>query len=448
VLRTVGPTGSLFELLLPAGMRVLTGELAEIDRLLDDERFFVPFAKHFHRLDGRPSIPIETYLRMMFLKVQAKVGYERVCTMIGDSISLRRFCRIGLEVAVPDESTIRKITTRCGPELVEELNRILLRRAHRDGQIDLGRVRLDSTVVEADVKYPTDSGLLTVGIGRLASRLDRLVKTGVAVTFVDRGADARALQHSVGMLLRRRSDEAVAEVLAITGRLADLADLSLAEAANIDVEQVNSRAQRRRHAEVVVLCERLVQVAAQARLRLAGGKPDGSTRLVSLFEPDARPIRKGRLGKPVEFGYKAQAVDNIDGLILDHSIHVGNPGDVDLIRPAIARLRDLFNQAPVLLTADRGYWDSTIETDLKAIGIDTVVIPRTGKPSQARQTIEHADEFVAAVKWRTGCEGRISALKRECGWRRTRLRTHIGARVWCAHGVFVHNLTKLVRLQT
>ena len=97
--------------------------------------------------------------------------------------------------------------------------------------------------------------------------------------------------------------------------------------------------------------------------------------------------------------------------------------------------------APSLLAADRGYWDSTIEADLTEIGVDTVVIPRTGKPSQARQTIEHADTFVAAVKWRTGCEGRISALEREYGWRRTRLRTHTGARTWCAHGVFAHNLT-------
>ena len=385
---------------------------------------------------------------MMFLKVQTKVGYERVCQMVTDSISLRRFCRIGLEATVPDESTIRKITARCGPALIEELNRILLVRAHRDGLVDLERVRLDSTVVEADVKYPTDSGLLTSGVCRLAGRLDRLVKTGISVTFIDRGAEARALQHSVGMLLRRRSDEAVADVLAITGRLADLADLSIAEAANIDIDQLKSRAQRRRHAEVTVLCERLSRVVEQSRLRLAGGKPDGATRIVSLFEPDARPIRKGRLGKPVEFGYKAQAVDNIDGIILDHSVHIGNPGDVDLIRPAIKRVTELFGTPPTLLTADRGYWDSTIEADLTEIGVATIVIPRTGKPSQARQAIEHADTFVAAVKWRTGCEGRISALKREYGWRRTRLRTHTRARTWCAHGVFAHNLTKLVRLQT
>ena len=119
MLRTVGPQGSLFELLLPAGMRVLSGELADVDRLLDDGRFFGPFRPFFDPTEGRPSIPIETYLRLMFLKYRYGLGYERLCALVADSITWRRFCRIGLEASVPDESTIRKITRRCGPELID-----------------------------------------------------------------------------------------------------------------------------------------------------------------------------------------------------------------------------------------------------------------------------------------------------------------------------------------
>lgn len=166
-----------------------------------------------------------------------------------------------------------------------------------------------------------------------------------------------------------------------------------------------------------------------------------------MHEPDARPIRKGRLGKPVEFGYKAQVVDNVDGIILDHSVHIGNPSDTALLRPAIERVTNQFGTAPALVTADRGYWDTSIEADLTNVGVTTVVIPRTGKPSRARAELEHADPFVAAVKWRTGSEGRISHLKRDCGWRRTRLRGHSGARTWCAHGVFAHNLVKINQLR-
>ena len=107
--RTLGPQGSLFELLLPAGMRVLSGELAEIDVLLDDERFFRPFRGFFDPSEGRPSIPMETYLRLLFLKYRFALGYEQLCVQVIDALSWRRFCRIGLEARVPDESTIRKL---------------------------------------------------------------------------------------------------------------------------------------------------------------------------------------------------------------------------------------------------------------------------------------------------------------------------------------------------
>jgi transposase, IS5 family len=447
VLRTVGPQGSLFELLLPAGMRVLSGELAEVDRLLDDRRLFAPFRRFFDPTEGRPSIPVEIYLRLMFLKFRYGLGYERLCAEVSDSITWRRFCRIGLEASVPDESTIRKLTRRCGAELIEALNRELLTAADQRGEVNLERVRVDTTVVEADIKYPTDSGLLTAATCRIASRLRRLRNAGVKVSFVDRTSAAQALQHSIGVWLRRRSDEAKAEVLAITGQLADLAAAAVAEASNALQYKARRRRVRRMLADLAVLVERTGRVIGQARARVAGDQPPGATRLVSLHEPDARPIRKGRLGKPVEFGYNAQVVDNPDGLILDHSVHIGNPADNELLVPAIERITTHLGAAPSLVTADRGYWDSTIETDLTTAGVTTVVIPRTGKPSAARAGIEHADDFVEAVKWRTGCEGRVSHLKRDWAWRRTRLRGHSGARVWCGHGVFAHNVVKLIQLQ-
>ena len=437
----------MFELLLPPGMRVLSGELAKIDALLDDARLFGPFRAFFDPTEGRPSVPIETYLRLMFLKYRFALGYERLCILVNDSITWRRFCRIGLEASVPDESTIRKITRRCGPELVDALNVELLTAAHARGEVDLAMVRADTTVVEADIKYPTDSGLLTAATCRIASRLRRLAKVGVKVSYTDRTLEARAHQHSIGAWLRRRTDEAKAEVLAITGQLADLAEASVAEAMIALRHRARRRKVRRMLDDLAVLVERTNQVIAQARVRVNGGQPDGATRLVSLHEPDARPIRKGRLGKPVEFGYKAQVIDNRAGIIIDHSVHIGNPSDIDLLRPAIERITELFSTAPALVTADRGYWDPKIETDLTDIGVTTIVIPRTGKPSQARAAIEHAADFVKTVKWRTGCEGRISHLKRDWAWRRTRLRGHPGARTWCGHGVFAHNLVKLIELQ-
>ena len=143
---------------------------------------------------------------------------------------------------MPDESTIRKLTRRCGPELIEALNRELLAAADERGEVDVERVRVDTTVVEADIKYPTDSGLLTAATCRIASRLRRLRNAGVKVSFIDRTSEARALQHSIGVWLRRRSDEAKAEVLVITGQLAELAAAAVAEATNA----LHYKARRRR----------------------------------------------------------------------------------------------------------------------------------------------------------------------------------------------------------
>ena len=195
-------------------------------------------------------------------------------------------------------------------------------------------------------------------------------------------------------------------------------------------------------------CAGLVeQIAVQTRLRVAGVTPDGSTRVVSLHDPDARPIAKGRLGRPVEFGYKAQVVDNEDGLVLDHGVVVGNPSDAPMLAPAIARIIGRFGRAPRIVTADRGYGEAAVEADLRKLKVRQVAIPRKGKPSVARQKIERAPWFRREVKWRTGSEARINCLKRDNGWRRTLLDTETGAHTWCAWGVLAHNTTKLGRLQ-
>ena len=114
---------------------------------------------------------------------------------------------------------------------------------------------------------------------------------------------------------------------------------------------------------------RTERVVAQTRSRLAGVMPESATRLVSLHDPDARPIRKGRLGKPVEFGYKAQIVDNADGVILDHNVEIGNPADAPQLAPAIERITRRTGRTPRAVTADRGYGEASVERDLHELGV-------------------------------------------------------------------------------
>ena len=154
------------------------------------------------------------------------------------------------------------------------------------------------------------------------------------------------------------------------------------------------------------------RVAAQGRQRLAGTIPAGATRRVSLHDGDARPIAKGRLGKPVEFGYKAQVLDNDDGVVLDHTVDQGNPPDARQLAPAVERVIARTGRRPGTVTADRGYGEASVDDALHALGVRTVVIPRKGRPGKLRQTTEHRRAFRRTIKWRTGCEGRISSLKR------------------------------------
>ena len=148
------------------------------------------------------------------------------------------------------------------------------------------------------------------------------------------------------------------------------------------------------------LAERTAKVAAQCRQRISGATPDGATRVVSLHDPDARPIAKGRLGKPVEFGYKAQLVDNEDGVILDHNIEAGNPPDAPMLEPAIQRIEHRTGRAPRAVTADRGYGEQGVEDAIRAAGVRHVVLPRKGRPTVARAKKSNNDE--RSRRWSDG----------------------------------------------
>ena len=168
MLRTRAEQVSLWEAVLPAEVLRLPVELARVDALLDDPVFVAPFVPFFDPRVGRPSTPMETYLRMMFLKFRYRLGYETLCAEVADSITWRRFCRIPIDGKVPHPTTLMKLTTRCGTAAVEGCNEALLTKAADAKLLRTSRLRADTTVVPADVAYPTDSGLLARAIRRIA----------------------------------------------------------------------------------------------------------------------------------------------------------------------------------------------------------------------------------------------------------------------------------------
>ena len=173
MLRTkVDPQPTLWEAILPPEFLALPPGLEQIDRLLDDPVFFEPFVPFFDPVIGRPSIPMETYLRMMFLRFRYRLGFETLCAEVADSLAWRRFCRIAITDAVPHPSTLMKITTRCGPTAIEGLNEALLAKASAAKVLKTNRVRADTTVIEANIAYPTDSGLLAKGVAKMARAVE------------------------------------------------------------------------------------------------------------------------------------------------------------------------------------------------------------------------------------------------------------------------------------
>lgn len=459
--RTVNDQPTLWDAILPPELLVLPVELGRVDALLDDPAFFAPFAAHFDARIGRPSIPMETYLRLMFLKFRYRLGYESLCREVSDSISWQRFCRIPFSTRVPHPTTLMKITTRCGDDAVTGLNEALLARAAAEKLLRTDKVRADTTVVEAAVAYPTDSGLLAKAIGTIARTVVRIKAAGGATRTRARdrrrsaGRRARSIAAKLKLRGQQQRDQAQAAVRRITGELAGIAQAAMAEAATVlrnakrALRTASGARKGRLHRainELDTLMGRTQRVVAQTRSRLAGVMPESAHRLVSLHDVDARPIRKGRLGKPVEFGYKAQIVDNADGVILDHTIEIGNPADAPQLAPAIERITRRTGRTPRAVTADRGYGQASVERDLHDLGVRSVAIPRTSKPTAARREFEHRRAFRDKVKWRTGSEGRINHLKRSYGWNRTELTGIHGARTWCGHGVFAHNLVKVSTL--
>ena len=248
---------------------------------------------------------------------------------------------------------------------------------------------------------PTDSGLLARAVGKLVRTARRVQAAGGApcTVMTDRRRAAARRMREIASKLRSRGklarEESTQAIRRVTGELAGLAEKTAAEAAAVLrngrralPKALSGRVRgrlRRALDELAVTIERTAKIVAQARTRLAGKTPESATRLVSLHDPDARPIRKGRIDRPVEFGYKAQVADNDDGVILDYSVDYGAAPDGPQLAPAVERIHRRAGCLPRAVTADRGYGQPAVERDLQALGVRTVAIPRQATTSASPQ---------------------------------------------------------------
>ena len=231
MLRKSDPQPSLWEALLPEELKRFPVELAQVDAYLDDERFIAPWRALFDRRLGRPSVPIDTLLRLLYLKHRYQLGYESLHREVSDSIGWRRFCRIGLDRPVPHPTTLVKLVRRAGPEVIEQLNAALVEKLAADRLLRGRKLRVDTTVVEADIDYPTDADLLEHAVRKLGGLVRRVKARGAATRtrFRDRGRAAGRRMKQLARTLRRRAGMAMAEVDRLTGEVAAIARTTLRE---------------------------------------------------------------------------------------------------------------------------------------------------------------------------------------------------------------------------
>ncbi|MFI5091530.1 MAG: transposase [Terriglobales bacterium] len=449
---------SLWDVVLPVEVRELPEDLERLDRFLAQEELLWPIVEQwrleFERTgrsvlsDGRPTIAMETFVRLMVLKARYGWGYRTLVSEVSDSLHLRRFCRIGLSGRVPDESTIRKLTRRVGAEMVNEITRALIAKECREKRFRARAVRIDSTVIEGDVRYPSDAGLAAHGVRALAREARKIMvlvkekNTRVRDRSRVMGRTLRAISRTI----RRRTGQAKGEVLELTAKTGKLLEESIRETRKLAARaRARSRGRGAKTKLAAVrrleeLADRCEKVAKQVKQRVAG-EPI-TDRLISLSDPDARPIRKGKIGKPNEFGYVAQICEVTEntkpgarGFILPAASAPGNPGENTLLPTTVAELTRL-GISPREIALDGGFQSDATRNALAQIAPERVFISGRQQPGSKRTQRR-------LQRYRTGAEGRISHLKRGYGLRRSRLRGQAGQRTWTGWGILAYNLDTL-----
>jgi ElaB/YqjD/DUF883 family membrane-anchored ribosome-binding protein len=445
---------SLFEVFLPDGHKLWPDWLRRIDTLLEDEAVIDTVVQALEarwpqsRRRGRPGTPADVVLRMLILKHLFDWSYDDLEREVRANLVYRAFTRIDAE-EVPDAKTILKIAGALGPDVIAQLHRQVVEVAKRAGVTHGRRFRIDTTVVETNVHYPTDSTLLRDGMrvltrtmerasaalgdraGRIRNRLRSVTRRVLIIGYEARSPKTRdAMVKSYRKLLAttRAVLRATATMVRRLGQRV--------RTARPQVQPMLQRAQDRLQ-EMRPLVQRVVD---QTRARILGGDTHVPDKVLSVFEPHTETIRKGKIAKPNEFGKLVTIQESEHQIITAYEVHTRRPADVTLWTAALDRHQTIFGRAPDLAAGDRGFSSARNEQAAVDRGVRRVVLPRSGPKSPARRAYEHQRWFRRGQRWRVGCEGRISVLKRRHGLNRCRYHGEDGMNRWVGLGVIANNL--------
>jgi transposase, IS5 family len=430
------------------------------DQVLEDEQLvtavYEALAKRSpkSRTRGRRGTPAEVVMRLLLLKHIRNWSYEVLEREVRANLVYRDFTRVGAAKA-PDCKTMGRWGLALGPETIEKIHARVVEIA-QDKQIVQGRkMRLDTTVVETNIHYPTDSNLLGDGVRVLIRAMKRIAEIageqGAKLRDRSRSVKLRVLQ--IGRIVRtkggpnrERLQQGYEKLLAAVGRVLGQAKRfsgEIAAGVKRSADMTQQAALEGLREELDTFVPRVQQVMRQTKQRIFGGNTHVAEKLVSIFEPTTEIIRKGKASKPTEFGKLVKIQEGENQLITDYAVYDKRPSDSELVIPALEAHEKKLGCIPRLVAGDAAFYSAKNEAAAHQRGVKRVCIPNRSTKSAERKREQKKPWFKQGQKWRTGCEGRISVLKRRHGLRRCLYKGDSGMKRWVGLGVIADNLHHL-----
>ena len=434
----------------------MNAELEKIDRYLEDEKLYrmirADLSKRYPKTTetGRNSTPVEVVLRMLVVRRLYSYSYEETVERVRDSLSFRQFCRVYLK-DVPVDTTLIRWANLIQPKTLEKFNERIIQLAVERKVTNGRKLRTDGTVVESNIRAPSDNRLLVDGVRVLARtvvRARKLVKQVVQEPFEDFTQTAKQLARQIGETLRKKTDAAknigrqqYQELLEMTQKT-----VAAARQTQKQLSKTGEQTAKRLEQLLETFIPRTEQVIDQTTRRILHGEQvPASEKIVSLFEEHTDIIRRGKESRPVEYGHKLWLNEVEGGLVSHYRILAGNPSDEQQWKPSLKAHLKTFHQPPQQTSGDRGLFSEPNEQLAHDLGVKRVILPQRGYRSKARLKHEHKAWFVKGRHWHAGVEGRISVLKRAHDLGRCLAHGLNSFQCWVGWGLIAGNLAVLGR---
>ena len=434
--------------------------MRQADRVLDDEKLLTVVYEALvrrhpkSRIRGRLGVSAEIVVRMLLLKHIRNWSFDVVEREVRPNLLYREFTRV-YAGKVPDAKTLGRQARSLGPEVIEQIHRRIVELAVENKVVQGRRMRVDTTVVETNIHYPTDSSLLGDGT-RVLIRLMKKV-TAVAGTvgtkMRDRSRSVKLRVLDIARAARSKAPQSHEKLKRSYRKLLDSTSRVVGQAKQFSKEiaagvkgcsdHVQQAALDGLRGKIETMLPLVKQVIQQTKARILGGNTHSEGKILSIFEPSTEVIRKGKASKPNEFGKMVKIQEAENQIVIAFEVYDKRPSDSDLPIPSLEIHRELMGRTPHLVAGDAGFYSSKNEAKAQEMGVKSVSVPNRSTKSPARRQHQKKRWFKKGQKWRTGCEGRISLLKRRHGLTRSRYKGSAGMKRWVGLGVIADNLINI-----